>query len=247
MEPLADLKRQWKGSYPRRSNSKVNPGTMRLDEAVEFAENPEPRCPCVLLLDTSGSMQGPPLDALNEGLQTFRDDLTRDELAKKRVEVAIVTFDNNIKVVQDFVTADQFESPLLTAQGQTHMGAGISYALDMIAARKSEYRNNGITYYRPWVFMITDGEPQGESEQLVEQAAQRIREEEANKRVAFFAVGVEGANISRLAQIVDRTPVKLRGLDFREMFIWLSASMQRVSHSKIDEQVALPPPGWGTV
>ncbi|HLO50376.1 MAG TPA: VWA domain-containing protein [Kamptonema sp.] len=220
---------------------------MRLDEAVEFAENPEPRCPCVLLLDTSGSMQGPPLDALNEGLQTFRDDLTRDELAKKRVEVAIVTFDNNIKVVQDFVTADQFESPLLTAQGQTHMGAGISYALDMIAARKSDYRNNGITYYRPWVFMITDGEPQGESEQLVEQAAQRIREEEANKRVAFFAVGVEGANISRLAQIVDRTPVKLRGLDFREMFIWLSASMQRVSHSKIDEQVALPPPGWGTV
>ncbi len=247
MEPLADLKRQWKGSYPRRSNSKVNPGTMRLDEAVEFAENPEPRCPCVLLLDTSGSMQGAPLDALNEGLQTFRDDLTRDELAKKRVEVAIVTFDNQIKVVQDFVTADQFESPLLTAQGQTHMGAGISYALDMIAARKSEYRNNGITYYRPWVFMITDGEPQGESEQLVEQAAQRIREEEANKRVAFFAVGVEGANISRLAQIVDRTPVKLRGLDFREMFIWLSASMQRVSHSKIDEQVALPPPGWGTV
>jgi len=220
---------------------------MRLDEAVEFAENPEPRCPCVLLLDTSGSMQGAPLDALYEGLQTFRDDLTKDELAKKRVEVAIVTFDNQIKLAQDFVTADQFESPLLTAQGQTHMGAGISYALDLIAARKSEYRNNGITYYRPWVFMITDGEPQGESDRAVEEASQRIKEEEANKRVAFFAVGVEGANIARLAQIVDRTPVKLRGLDFREMFIWLSASMQRVSHSKIDEQVALPPPGWGTV
>jgi uncharacterized protein YegL len=192
-------------------------------------------------------MQGAPLDALNEGLQTFRDDLTKDELAKKRVEVAIVTFDNNIKLAQDFVTADQFESPLLTAQGQTHMGAGISYALDLIAARKSEYRNNGITYYRPWVFMITDGEPQGESDRAVEEASQRIKEEEANKRVAFFAVGVEGANIARLAEIVDRTPVKLRGLDFREMFIWLSASMQRVSHSKIDEQVALPPPGWGTV
>jgi uncharacterized protein YegL len=192
-------------------------------------------------------MQGAPLDALNEGLQTFRDDLTKDELAKKRVEVAIVTFDNSIKLAQDFVTADQFESPLLTAQGQTHMGAGISYALDLIAARKSEYRNNGITYYRPWVFMITDGEPQGESDRAVEEASQRIKEEEANKRVAFFAVGVEGANIARLAEIVDRTPVKLRGLDFREMFIWLSASMQRVSHSKIDEQVALPPPGWGTV
>ncbi|HAT13079.1 MAG TPA: hypothetical protein DCS91_05430 [Microcoleaceae bacterium UBA11344] len=220
---------------------------MRLDEAVEFAENPEPRCPCVLLLDTSGSMQGAPIDALNEGLQTFRDDLIRDELAKKRVEVAIISFDNQIKVVQDFVTADQFETPLLIAQGQTHMGGGIQQALDLIAARKSEYRNNGITYYRPWVFMITDGEPQGESDDVVEIASQRIKEEETNKRVAFFAVGVEGANIARLAQIVERTPVKLRGLDFREMFIWLSASMQRVSHSKIDEQVALPPPGWGTV
>ncbi|MGE5659418.1 MAG: vWA domain-containing protein [Actinomycetota bacterium] len=220
---------------------------MRLDEAVEFAENPEPRCPCVLLLDTSGSMQGAPIEALNEGLQTFRDDLVRDELAKKRVEVAIISFDNQIKVVQDFVTADQFESPLLTAQGQTHMGAAINYALDLIAARKSEYRNNGITYYRPWVFMITDGEPQGESNELVDRASQRIQEEEVNKRVAFFAVGVEGANMQRLTEIVERTPVKLRGLDFREMFIWLSASMQRVSHSKIDEQVALPPPGWGTV
>lgn len=226
---------------------KVNSETMRLDEAVEFAENPEPRCPCVLLLDTSGSMQGAPIEALNDGLQTFRDDLSRDELAKKRVEVAIISFDNQIKVVQDFVTADQFESPLLTAQGQTNMGSAINYALDMIAARKSEYRNNGITYYRPWVFMITDGEPQGESNEIVEQAAQRIHEEEVNKRVAFFAVGVEGANMQRLTQIVERTPVKLRGLDFREMFIWLSASMQRVSHSKIDEQVALPPPGWGTV
>lgn len=220
---------------------------MRLDEAVEFAENPEPRCPCVLLLDTSGSMQGPPIQALNEGLQAFKEELTRDELAKKRVEVAIVSFDSQVKVVQDFVTADQLEAPILKAQGLTQMGTAIHQALDMIAARKTEYRNNGVTYYRPWVFMITDGEPQGDADSVVEQAAQRIKEEEQNKRVAFFAVGVEGANMERLSNIVERTPVKLRGLDFREMFIWLSASMQRVSHSKIDEQVALPPPGWGSV
>ncbi|MBE9146640.1 vWA domain-containing protein [Planktothrix mougeotii] len=220
---------------------------MRLEEAVEFAENPEPRCPCVLLLDTSASMQGVPIDALNDGLMTFRNDLIRDELAKKRVEVAIISFDNQVKIVQDFVTADQFEPPVLTAQGQTFMGTAISQALDLIAARKSEYRNNGITYYRPWVFMITDGEPQGETDRVTEQATRRIQEEELKKQVAFFAVGVEGANLDRLAQIVQRTPLKLKGLDFREMFIWLSASMQTVSHSKVDEQVALPPPGWGTV
>lgn len=220
---------------------------MRLDEAVEFAENPEPRCPCVLLLDTSASMTGAPIQALNEGLEIFRDSLVTDDLAQKRVEVAIISFDNQVKILQDFITADQFEPPTLTAQGQTHMGSAIQKALDTIAKRKLDYRNNGITYYRPWVFMITDGEPQGEADRIVKQAADRIQIEENNKQVAFFAVGVENANMDRLAEIVQRTPVRLRGLDFREMFLWLSASMQRVSHSKVDEQVALPPPGWGTV
>jgi uncharacterized protein YegL len=136
---------------------------------------------------------------------------------------------------------------MLTAQGQTFMGTAINQALDLVAARKAEYRNNGIAYYRPWVFLITDGEPQGESERMANQAAERIKQEEANKQVAFFAVGVEGANMERLSLIVERAPLKLKGLDFREMFIWLSASMQMVSHSKVDEQVALPPPGWGAV
>ena len=220
---------------------------MRLDEVVEFAENPEPRCPCVLLLDTSASMTGTPIQALNDGLEIFKDNLITDELAKKRVEVAIISFDNQVKIVQDFITADQFENPILTAQGQTYMGTAIHKALDMIAARKSEYRNNGITYYRPWVFLITDGEPQGESEKVFKEAGDRIKQEEDNKHVAFFAVGVEGANMDKLGEIVQRTPLKLRGLNFREMFIWLSASMQQVSHSKVDEQVALPPPGWGAV
>lgn len=223
------------------------PEPLRLEDAVEFAENPEPRCPCVLLLDTSASMNGAAINALNEGLRTFKDELNRDNLAKKRVEVAIITFNFDVQVVQDFVTADQFEPPILTAQGLTHMGSAINMGLDIIESRKAQYRNNGVAYYRPWVFLITDGEPQGEPDSIVEQAAQRIRDDEANKRVAFFAVGVEGANIVRLSEIVVRSPLKLAGLNFQELFIWLSASMQRVSHSKQDEQVSLPPPGWGIV
>ncbi|MBC8229712.1 VWA domain-containing protein [bacterium] len=223
------------------------PSEEKLEAAVEFAENPEPRCPCVLLLDTSGSMEGEPIAALNEGLQAFKDELVKDPLASKRVEVAIVTFGGAIQLVQDFVTADQFTPPTLTASGLTPMGAAIHKALDMIQERKAEYKANGITYYRPWVFMITDGEPQGEEDSVVEAAAKRVKDDEASKRVAFFAVGVEGADTERLSQIIVRTPVKLRGLNFVEMFIWLSRSTQAVAHSKVDEQVALPPPGWGTV
>ncbi|MCX8107913.1 MAG: VWA domain-containing protein [Verrucomicrobiae bacterium] len=220
---------------------------VRLEEAVEFAENPEPRCPCVLLLDTSGSMRGAPIDALNKGLIAFREDLVRDPLASRRVEVAIVTFDSEVKVVQDFITVDQFQPPRLSAQGLTFMGTAIHKALDMIQARKAMYRKNGIAYYRPWVFMITDGEPQGEPDTVVQQASQRIKNDEAAKRVAFFAVGVENANMAKLAEIVVRTPVKLIGLNFTELFVWLSRSMEAVAQSKTDEQVALPPPGWGTV
>ncbi len=226
---------------------RVMSDTLRLDEVVEFAENPEPRCPCVLLLDTSGSMQGTAMNALNEGLVSFKEELVKNSLAARRVEVAIVTFDSKVNVVQDFVTADQFSPPVLSAQGLTTMGAGIHKALDLIADRKSQYRASGIAYYRPWVFMISDGEPQGEFEDVVDQATLRLKADEANKRVAFFTVGVENANMTRLGQITVRTPLKLNGLDFVEMFVWLSTSMSAVSHSKVDEQVALPPIGWGTV
>ena len=65
--------------------------------------------------------------------------------------------------------------------------------------------------------------------------------------MAFFAVGVEGANMEVLGKISVRAPVKLKGLNFVEMFVWLSKSMEAVAQSRTDEQVALPPPGWGTV
>ena len=172
------------------------PENVNLEEAVEFAENPEPRCPCVLLLDTSGSMQGEPIEALNRGLKAFKDDLIKDPLASRRVEISVITFDNDIKVVQDFVTVDNFNPPTLTAQGQTFMGGGIQKALELLQARKNTYRANGVAYYRPWVFMITDGEPQGEPEYVVKNAAQRLATDEAQKLVAFFAVGVENAECS---------------------------------------------------
>jgi uncharacterized protein YegL len=219
----------------------------KLYETVEFAENPEPRCPCVLLLDTSSSMRGTPIAALQEGLQTFKTELLHDDLAVQRVEVAVVTFDSDIRVIQDFVTVDRLDTPTLTAQGYTHMGSAIHQALDMLQARKERYRTHGVAYYRPWVFMITDGEPQDEPDDVVESAARRIHEEEDQKRVAFFTVGVEQANMARLAQIATRTPVKLKGLNFVEMFVWLSASMQAVAQSRPEEQIALPPADWGTV
>lgn len=111
-----------------------------------FVDNPEPRCPCLLLLDTSGSMAGAPITELNAGLLTFKDELASDSLAMKRVEVGIVTF-GPVNVVNPFQTAPNFYPPTLAATGDTPMGAAISQGLDMIRQRKDEYKANGISFY----------------------------------------------------------------------------------------------------
>jgi uncharacterized protein YegL len=110
---------------------------------VGLVENPEPRCPCVLLLDTSGSMAGGKIDQLNEGLRVFEQELKSDSMAAKRVEIAIVTF-GPVQIAQTFVTADGFIAPTLTASGDTPMGGAIEYAVEMVKRRKSDYKAAGV-------------------------------------------------------------------------------------------------------
>jgi uncharacterized protein YegL len=214
-------------------------------EASEFAENPEPRVPCVLLLDVSGSMSGQPIAELNEGLVTLKDTLFADSLASKRAEIAIVTFGGSVNTIQDFVTAEHFQPPQLQASGGTPMGQAIFAGLDMIAQRKGMYRSNGVSYYRPWIFLITDGGPDPDDPWRA--AAERVKEGEASKSFAFFTVGVENANLGVLAKIATRAPVKLKGLNFRDLFLWLSQSMQAVSQSSPGDKVSLPPAGWAEI
>ncbi|WP_029044423.1 VWA domain-containing protein [Cupriavidus sp. WS] len=208
-----------------------------------FADNPEPRCPCLLLLDTSASMAGAAIRELNNGVIAFKDELAADTLAMKRVEVAVVTF-GPAQVRNTFQTAPNFIPPHLEATGDTPMGTAIKQGLELLRQRKEEYRSNGISFYRPWVFLITDGAPTDEWQS----AAALVREGENSKSFAFFAVAIDGANMEVLRQLSVRDPVKLSGLKFRELFQWLSNSMKSVSQSTPGTAVALPAPsGWAVV
>lgn len=221
-------------------------GPMSELDLVQLADNPDPRAPCLLLLDTSASMGGEPIKALNEGLQIFKQDLMTDELARRRVEIALLTFGaGGVKEVQDFVTADEWQPPALTAGGSTPMGEAIRRGLELLRVRKEMYREAGLQYFRPWVFLISDGEPTDQ----FDESARAARQEEAGRGLSFFVVGVERANMDKLAEIAPpgRPPVRLKGLQFAEMFLWLSQSQQRVSHSRVGDQLALPPAGWSEV
>ncbi len=215
---------------------------------VELASNPEPRCPCVLLLDISGSMAGAPIAALNAGLQTFQTELQGDSLAAQRVEVAIVTFGGRVETVCDFQVAHSFQAPTLIAGGDTPMGAAIHQAIDMVVQRKAAYKQAGLHYFRPWIFLITDGGPT--DKEKWKSAVELVHQGETAKNFALFAVGVEGANFDNLRQLAVRDPIKLDGLKFRELFVWLSQSQRSVSQSKPGEEnkVTLPnPSGWASL
>jgi uncharacterized protein YegL len=210
--------------------------------ASEFADNPEPRCPCLLLLDTSESMEGPPINELNQGLATFRRELSGDALAMKRVEIGLVTF-GPVELVSDFQTPDRFLPPVLRSSGDTPLGAAIAGGLEMIRQRKQAYKANGIPYYRPWVFLITDGAPTDDWQH----AASMVRDGEASKGFSFFAVGVQHADMDVLRKIAVRTPLRLSGLRFHDLFVWLSSSLSSVSRSGVGQDVPLLPPGWARV
>ena len=215
-------------------------------DGAEFAENPEPRCPCLLLLDVSWSMQGESLDQLNQGLSQFREELLDDSLASKRVEVSIVTF-GPVKVINDFTSVQEWIVPILEARGMTPMGEAIEHGLTLLHHRKEIYRSNGISYYRPWVFLITDGEPNDEWHN----AAQLVKDGEAQKAFSFFAVGTEDADFEILNQISVRQALRLKQLRFRDLFSWLSSSLAKVSHSNPEDRLLLDnpatPQGWAAI
>ncbi|MFZ5830452.1 MAG: vWA domain-containing protein [Planctomycetota bacterium] len=212
-----------------------------------LVDNPEPRVPSMLLLDTSGSMTGRPIEELNEGLKVYREQLLCDTLAVRRVEVAIITFGGKVSLVTDFVTADQLQERQLKASGNTLMGGAIHKALDLLDQRKLTYRSHGLAYYRPWAFLITDGAPSDEWQS----AAERIHGAEKEKSLAFFTVGVSGADFDVLKQLGPRTPLQLKGLRFQDLFQWLSNSQKSVSRSSPGEEVRLESPtapdGWAAV
>lgn len=208
------------------------------DFSAEVAENYEQKCLCVLVLDVSGSMRGTPIDELNKGLKDFYEEISSDVTTSQRLEISIITFSDNVTTLQDPALVENITMPTLSAWGATAMVNAVNQAIDMVDARKKWYKETNQNYYRPWIILMTDGEP--DEDQDVADLALRIQDDTRNKRYAFLPIGVEGANMAILDQIKGNIPaMKLQGTKFSSFFKWLSASMGTIVTSEEGDKVDL--------
>lgn len=239
----------------------------KMNFSAEFAENYEQKCLCVLVLDTSGSMNEivdssnvvatgetifmdgkqynivtggvSKLDGLNEGLRSFYDEIRNDETISQRLEVALITFNDIVSVVDGPCLVENSCLPELMAEGETALVDAVNEAIEMVDARKKWYRSTGQPYYRPWIILMTDGEPS--SNQDISLLAKRIKEDTAAKRYEFLPIGVDNANMSVLQQLSSgRIPaMKLKGTKFSDFFKWLSASMNTIVNTEEGQKADL--------
>lgn len=223
---------------------------MSVFDIVPVIEDPEEhRCACLLLLDISYSMTiDDRIGHLNRGLKILTQSLNDDPLARKRVEVAIMTFGGEVKVQTEFTAARDFRPPTLSAGGGTPMGQAITDGIDMLKARTHAYRQNGVLHFRPWIMLITDGEPTDTDDYPWSQVGSLVKQGEGAKDFMFFPIGVKGADFKALGQLSATSPMELQGVKFRELFQWLSGALSRVSSSRPGDGVDLEPPtGWGRI
>jgi uncharacterized protein YegL len=202
------------------------------------------RLPVYLVLDTSGSMTGEPIEAVKNGLSTLLTALRSDPHALETAFLSVITFDSDAKQVVPLTDLASFQEPVITAQGVTSMGEALSLVSSCInrEVKKSTPEQKGD--WKPLVFFMTDGQPTDDMQKgLNDFKACKVG------MVVACAAG-SGADSSTLKQITENV-VMLDTADkstIAAYFKWVSSSIttssKKVENSNIESSSIseLPPP-----
>ena len=202
------------------------------------------RCPCVICLDASTSMSGEPASELNLGLRQFYKEVRSKPALNSGLDVGIVTFASTAAVLRPPSRLTEEPPPTIGADGDTALGGALRLALDMFERRQGKYRTHGMEVVRPWLIVMTDGQPTDEWESQ----AWRVKNLAEMKEIAVLAVGVgpkaDMAMLDRLCAS-SQPPVRLRGLEFGRFFQWLKEALALCGGTRPGQQLALPAvSGW---
>ncbi len=208
---------------------------------VALIDNSDERAPLVLVLDCSGSMlDDNKIGLLNEGLKTLDTELKNDPITARCGRVLVISFggDSNVELMGDWTDAMDFIPPNLMAGGMTPLGAAMKCALDEVESQKTQMRSAGVSYKRPIIMLLSDGEPTDEWQQV----AADCKNAETAHKVNIMSIGIGNqANKTILGAFSNKGALNLSGLKFKELFIWLSRSIQAVSRAPAGGTVQLNP------
>ena len=170
------------------------------EETTLDVTNPAPRCPVMLLLDTSGSMSDGPIEELREGLKQFLRETSDDETASMSVELEIITFGGEAAIAAPFAPVNVINDnqPHLEANGSTPLGEALTLASQELKERRRLYKSKGISSYKPWVILMSDGAPNDDWEE----AAKAMRSLGEQKKLQYIGIGIgEKADFDTLRRI----------------------------------------------
>jgi uncharacterized protein YegL len=234
------------------------PTTPQATIPAEYAdieiENNAQRLPLVLCLDTSLSMAGGPIRALNDALAKWTQELRDDVSLGYSVEVALVTFGGQgvhawqgprllppQPAVSPFVPAHVFQPPQLKAAGVTLMTEALELAMRIVASRKTELRKSGLQYYRPQICLMTDGlptDPNGELTDSWRRLTPVLAEAQQARRFRLYAIGVGGITDRGQEVLQAFAPTfnaRLHGFPFSQLLQMMSASANAEQRGAGDE------------
>ena len=190
------------------------------------------------LLDTSGSMGGEPIQRLNDGLNGLVRSLQSDDNADI-IDIAVITFGGSVNVTMPHTPISRIEADFnLSASGLTPMGEGLLKAAEITNERRRLYNANGVMTFKPWIFMITDGEPTDS----IESAKQELMKLQDNDKLKLWILGIPGYDKEPLKGLTkDGLILELLDFDLKTALNWVNKSMANVSHSAPGEMPKMAP------